>query len=335
MNAQVLIDSLVRQVTVLIAQIATSGGVRAPISNLATQVFVDLSRELKAQGISRKVSADMFGMGLRAYVRKLRRLEEGMTEPGRTLWEAVLEFIRSEEMVSRERVLQRFGRDDPLQLQAILRDLVDSGLVFCSGTGSGAVYRAASESDLDRLSQMAANGGLDELVWVLIYRCGPITEEELKQKVGRQNGLADILERLLADGRVERRKGGLLAARDFVLPLGASQGWEAAVFDHLQAAVQTVCQRLRMSAATTDGKDVIGGSTYSYDIWSGHPLEGEVKGMLGEFRRRCGELRGRVEGHNRAHGLAQQYEQIVFYAGQCLLERELGELDENGGEKDG
>jgi hypothetical protein len=185
-------------------------------------------------------------------VRKLRRLEEGMTEPGRTLWEAVLDFVRSEGMVSRERVLQRFGRDDPLQLQAILRDLVDSGLVFCSGTGRAAVYRATSESDISRLSQMAADGGLDELVWVLIYRCGPLTEEELGQKLGRRNGLSDILDRLLADGRVERRKDGKLAARDFVLLLGAAQGWEAAMFDHIQAVVQTVCQRLRVSPAATD-----------------------------------------------------------------------------------
>jgi hypothetical protein len=55
--------------------------------------------------------------------------------------------------------------------------------------------------------------------------------------------------------------------------------------------------------------------------------------MLGEFRRRCGELRGRVEAYNRDRGLASRYEQMVFYAGQCLLERELGELD--GGEEEG
>jgi len=34
MNIQLLIDSIVRQVTVLVAQFATSGGVRAPIAHL-------------------------------------------------------------------------------------------------------------------------------------------------------------------------------------------------------------------------------------------------------------------------------------------------------------
>src|SRR6187431_200948 len=99
MNVQVLIDSIVRQVTVLIAQLATSGGVRAPLAHVANQVFLDLANELETQGVSRKVSADMFGMALRAYIRKVRRLSEAESEPGITLWRAVLEFVRNEKLV--------------------------------------------------------------------------------------------------------------------------------------------------------------------------------------------------------------------------------------------
>jgi len=47
MNVQLLIDSIVRQTTVLIAQLATAGGVRAPLSHVAGQVFVELSRALE------------------------------------------------------------------------------------------------------------------------------------------------------------------------------------------------------------------------------------------------------------------------------------------------
>src|SRR6186713_1687034 len=147
MNAQVLIDSIVRQVTVLIAQLATSGGVRAPLAHLANQVFLELANELEAQGVSRKVSADMFGMALRAYIRKVRRLSEGQTEKGRTLWQALLDFVRSEELVTRERVLKRFSFDGEQQVTSVLRDLTDSGLVFCSGSGKNAVYRAASSAE--------------------------------------------------------------------------------------------------------------------------------------------------------------------------------------------
>jgi hypothetical protein len=335
MNAQLLIDSIVRQVTVLIAQLATSGGVRAPITHLADQVFVELSNELQAQGVSRKVSADMFGMALRPYIRKLRRLSEGYTETGKTLWQAVLDFVCREGMVTRTRVLERFSRDDTLQVNGVLHDLTESGLVFVSGSELGAIYRAATESEIGQLSRLTAENGLDELIWVLVYRCGPLTQEALHQKLGPQSDkLSAVLNRLLADKRVEWQPDGALKARDFVLPLGSPAGWEAAVFDHFQALVQTVCQRLRISAAGANKNDIIGGSTYSFDVWPGHPMENEVKGQLREIRRCCGELLCRLEAHNREHGLAQQYQQVVFYTGQCILERELEEPTDLGEEND-
>ena len=86
-----LIQAIVRQTTVLIAQLATSGGSRAPLAQVASQVFLDLVTELERQGVSRKVSADMFGLGLRTFQRKIRRIAESSTERERSLWEAVLE----------------------------------------------------------------------------------------------------------------------------------------------------------------------------------------------------------------------------------------------------
>jgi hypothetical protein len=56
MNVQLLIDSVVRQTTVLIAELATSGGLRAPLAHVADQVSLDLASELERQGVSRKVS---------------------------------------------------------------------------------------------------------------------------------------------------------------------------------------------------------------------------------------------------------------------------------------
>src|SRR5262245_6190833 len=58
-NVNLLIDAIVRQTTVLIAELATNRGLRAPLAHVAEQVFFELTRELDTQGISRKVSADM------------------------------------------------------------------------------------------------------------------------------------------------------------------------------------------------------------------------------------------------------------------------------------
>lgn len=333
MNAQILIDSVVRQVTVLIAQLATSGGIRAPLSHVANQVFLDLSHELAEQGVSRKVSADMFGMALRAYIRKVRRLSEAQSDRGRTLWQAVLDFVRAEPLVGRARVLKRFEADAELQVSSVLHDLTESGLVFCSGSGKSAVYRAASSDELDRLVQLSDDGGLDELAWVLVYREGPLTDERLQGLLGRSPAVCNaVAQRLLADGRVQRDATGALSAKNFTIPLGASSGWEAAVFDHVQAVVQTICQRLRQASLEADPSPSIGGSTFSFDIWPGHPLEQSVKAQLSELRARVGALRRQVDEHNREHGVPEHYQQVVTYLGQCLIEHEAGVESEEASE---
>lgn len=326
MTVQLLIDSIVRQVTVLIAQLATSGGIRAPLSHVANQVFVDLSNELTAQGISRKVSADMFGMALRAYIRKLRRLGEGRTEQGRTLWQAVLEFIREHKMVPRSRLLERFERDGELEVSAIVHDLVDSGMVFCSGTGKHAVYRAADEQELAQLSRMSEDDGLDELLWAVIFREGPLSIEDLAARTSRPaSSIDEPVERLCRGGRVRRLDSGKLHAQDFYVPQGATVGWEAAVFDHLQAAVQTICQRLQGASSLAPERPYVGGSTYTFDVWAGHPMQREVREQLDTLRERCGQLRQRVSDYNASHGLPAQHEQITTYIGQCASDREMGE----------
>jgi hypothetical protein len=82
-----LIDGIVRQTTVLIAQLSTVSGIRAPLSRVADQVFLSLARELEAQGVGRKVAADMFGLALRSYQLKITRLAQSTSEPERTLWD--------------------------------------------------------------------------------------------------------------------------------------------------------------------------------------------------------------------------------------------------------
>jgi hypothetical protein len=321
MNTALLIDSIVRQVTVLIAQLGTAGGLRAPMAHLANQVFLHLAEELESQGVSRKVSADMFGMALRAYVRKVTQLREGRSTPGVTLWQAVLEFIRAHGMVVRSRVLERFSREPERVLHSVLHDLCESGLVFVLGSGSRVAYRAASQDELGELARSEKDEGLEELSWALILHDGPLSAAELSRRVGRSaTELETTLNSLLADGRVEWRKDGRLGARDLVIPLSAPSGWEAAVFDHLQAVVQTIVQRIERRAV--DPAAPVGGSTYRFDIWPDHPLEHRVQAQVTEIRERLSALRSEVSEHNDRCGLPTQYRQVALYVGQCQLDRE-------------
>jgi hypothetical protein len=290
---------------------------------VANQVFVELATELHEQGVSRKVSADMFGMALRAYLRKLRRLQESSTDRGRSLWEAVLEHIGKQPLVSREQVLLRFRNDDPAQVKGVLHDLSESGLVFSTGSGGAVLYRAASEEDLRALRQ-SGGSGLEELIWLQVYREGPLSRAELAARQPREQEAVDAaIERLLRDGRVRQAgEGGQaqLTATHFAIPLGAEVGWEAAVADHFQAMVQAISQRL--GGGRAEPADEVGGSTYTFDVWPGHPLEDEVRACLARFREHHGELRQRVEQYNAEHGLPGSYREVVVYAGQCVRERE-------------
>jgi hypothetical protein len=325
-----LIDSVVRQTTVLIAQLATSGGVRAPLAHVANQVFLDLANELEVQGVSRKVSADMFGMALRAYVRKVQRLGESSTERGRTLWEAVYDYLGKQDVVTREQAIQRFHEDEEALVRGVLHDLIESGLVFATGTGPGTAYRVATEDELGRMRQFA-QGRLDELLWVIVYREGPVARSALGKLAGPDSAPVDAaLERLVEAGRIQ--PGGdktdpRYSASAFVVPLGAEVGWEAAVLDHFHALVRTICQKLRL-APESSASDTVGGSTYTFAVWPGHPLREEVVGSLHRLREQSTDLRARVDAHNGAHGVPADYEQVVFYGGQSVTKQDCEDTHE-------
>ena len=140
MNIQFLIDSIVRQTTVLIAQLATSGGARAPLAHVANQVFLDLATELEAHGIGRKVGADMFGLALRSYQRKIQRLSESATQRGRSLWEAVFDFLIKSGFASAQ--CPHGGSGSPTSLQLCNQF---SSSVYCSqATSERSAFKRAS-----------------------------------------------------------------------------------------------------------------------------------------------------------------------------------------------
>ena len=288
-------------------------------------MFIDLVRELERQGVSRKVSADMFGLGLRTYRRKIQRMAESATERGRSLWEVVLEYVRSQGLVTRRELLTRFSSDDEAQVRAVLHDLCESQLLFSSGVGASTSYRAASDEELAALKRKHGEEGADELLLALMFRESPLTAAEVAHKA--QAAVVEIeaaLNRLHAAGRVERvfAEGAAepsYRANQLVIPLGAPVGWEAAVFDHFKALVTTVLARLREDRAAAL-EDQIGGSTYTIDVWDGHPLAGEVYGALARMRASLSDLRARVVQLNGDQDPPEQHTRVVIYVGQSLIQ---------------
>ncbi|HVU00646.1 MAG TPA: hypothetical protein VHE30_02810 [Polyangiaceae bacterium] len=327
MNARILIDGILRHTTVLVAQLATSGGLRAPLVGVANQVFLELAEELDRQGVSRKVSADMFGLALRGYQRRLQRLTESRTDRGRTLWESVLAFLGDGRLRTRQDVLSRFGGDDETIVRGVLHDLVESGLVFTTGTGPDALHRIATQAELGEGANLLDGRGVDELVWVTVFREGPLDRSSLERLTHLSGSVLDqSLQRLGEVGRVRvEGDGGAAKYRsgEFVIPLANEHGWAAAVLDHFHAVVTTIAAKLREPEPRND----TGGSTYTFVVWPGHPYEDEVRGELRRYRERQTELRARVDAYNRDHGIPNIHDRVLSYAGQTVLE---GELREDG-----
>jgi hypothetical protein len=326
MNPRHLIDQLVRQTTVLIAQLSTTAGIRAPLAHVADQVFVELSREIENQGVSRKVAADMFGLALRTYQTRVQRLSQSQTMSDRTLWQAVLEFVGTQGNPSRARIVERFKNDGDLAVGAVLSDLATSGLISVTGKGSSAICRVTSEADRRAMSRTADIDSIASLLWVQIYRDGPFTEAELRALWPDHELLERAIDTLVRDQRIVKRPraDGLVehSASAITIPVGDRMGWEGAVLDHFQAVARAIAHKLRLIGAADGGQqDLIGGATLTFDIRDGHPMEAEIKGLLARVRQDANALWSRLKEHNEKQPIAEeQRRRVVFYFGQDVEE---------------
>jgi hypothetical protein len=322
MDVNLLIGAIVRQTTVLIAQLSTSAGIRAPLAHVADQVFLELAAEIEAQGVARKVAADMFGLALRSYQKKVQRLTESATVRDRTLWEAVVDFLSEQGSCTRERLLERFRNDPAEDVAAVLNDMLGQGLVYSTGRGQSALYGLSSDTDRRRVLQGDRGESQQAMIWLSLYRRA-MSRRELCANLGLDAATIDAaLERLIAEGRV-REANGKLSAETFLVPVGASIGWEAAVFDHFSAVARAIAAKIRRGAPRSAADDVVGGATLTFEVSAQHPLRADVTGLLGKIRADVNELWTRVGKLNDEHPIAEADKQLVtFYFGQSVEETE-------------
>lgn len=302
MNADPVIEALVGEMAKLIVELATAAGHRAPLADVGDRLFLELVAALKARDVSGKVIADMFGLALRSYQAKVRRLSESASARGRTLWEAVLDHIREAERISRADVLNRFRYDDEATVRGVLNDLVESGLIYRTGRHDSTAYRIAEAG-------MADAAESDALVRLTVNRLGPVDRERLRAHLKLDDATLDAtLARLEAAGRIERGPAGW-TCETVVLRPDVAGGPGAAVLDHVQAVVATVCARLQ-------GASTGGGSTFRFEIWPDHPHAAAVDGALDDLRGRLGELRAAVDAHNAATARPEATREVTIYLGQ-------------------
>lgn len=324
MQTKLLIDSIIRQTTVLIAQLSATAGMRAPLARLADAVFLSLSKELEDQGVSRKVVADMFGLALRTYQRRIQRLEQSATDADTTIWQAVLDYLQEEGQVSRKRVFDRFRNDDPEAIGAVLNDLVQTGLISKTGGAHSSVYAMTPEETRRTLARQGKEETATAMVWLDVCRHPGSLANEVAARINLEEDLVEqALARLKEEGQLTSDADGPLQAKPMVIDVGSEAGWEAAVFDHFQAVAAALTAKLRRGKTRSEAADTTGGTTLCFEIKDGHPLESEVLDLLSRMRRETDELWERVRAVNRQAPLSEdETKRVIFYFGQFVQDEE-------------
>lgn len=322
-NTRLLIDAIVQQTTVLIGQLSTAAGIRAPLAHIADQVFLDLSKEIEAQGVSRKVAADMFGLAIRTYQKKVQRVTETAQSREQTLWQSVLLYLQKSECVSRRVILEHFRREDPMVIGSVLSDLVSSGLVYRTGSGDSTLFGITKERDLELALREQRREALGPILRAIIYGSKGITRTALAERLAVDGEALDAaLRQLEEEGQIERTGQELDAtfrAKLLVVPVDAEHGWEAAVLDHFQAVVRAIGQKIRLGRARSAQDDVVGGATLGFDLCEGHPHLEEVLALLRSVRAQVNELWNEVQAYNAAHPIEESNKiEVTFYLGQSV-----------------
>lgn len=311
MHYKLLIDGIVRQTTVLLAQISTASGIRAPLARVADQVFLNLTQEIEAQGITKAVVADMFGIALRTYQKKIRRMEQSATDADRTLWEAVYAFV-GEGTRTRQRVFQRFHQDGEREVAAVLSDLVASGLVFVTGAGDNVAYGANTEHTRAFVQSAGNVDALANVVWSQLFQTQTATKAELLALLGVEPALlASAIQELIDTGRVVDH-GERLSARNVVIVPGGT-GKEAAMLDHFRAVAKVLAAKAKLGPVDVS----TGGATFVFSVFEGHPYAERVRALFAEHSSSVRELWKQVSDYNRSIDLQREdADQISFYLGQ-------------------
>jgi hypothetical protein len=316
MNVELLVNEILRQTTVLIAQLSTAAGLRAPLSHVADQVFLELSKELEAQGLGRKVVADMFGLALRSYQMKVRRINEQPESNLGTLWQELHNDL-AQSSATRAELEHRYRRFPAKQIAAALHDMVQSGMAYSSGRGQETLFGLTSAADRRHLGQSAQLGGRCTLCWYLVASGAANTRADLlKQMKVSAEELAPVLHELFTHGQLSEEDGQLLAQR-FEVAVGAEQGWETAVLDHFRAVATAIAAKVNRPFSTQS--DATGGGTHSFRVHPGHPFASEVYGLLAETRTRTRELWRRVSEYNEVQPPPEGADRVTFYFGQHVL----------------
>ncbi len=272
MNVKLLVDAIVRQTTVLIAQLSTTAGVRAPLAHLADQVFLTLSREIEAQGVKRSVAADMFGLALRSYQKEDSARVQQRHAARQDVVRSDTGLRRSQPRLQSRNAAPSLPQRQRSRGHRRRSRLVQSGLLYSTGSGLSTLYGVTTEAERQQFTRRSDVLGLASMALGLVYRASSLSHDELAAQLNvPMLEVQEAMEHLVNEGRVEAHEGNFRAAA-FLIDEDAEHGWEAAAFDHFQAVATALANKVALRSQNSEAAKLVSGTTLHFDLTPTHPL---------------------------------------------------------------
>lgn len=320
-DANLLIRTLFELTAQMSVDVIHASGARPDLKHIMDEVFMTFAEQFHEIGLPRSVAADMFGLVVRSYLKRIQNYEENRGEVSQPLWKRILLLIAEEPNIDLETLLSRFPVGYVKSVKTSLNDLCDQGVLVETRRRKVVRYTIGLDTQVeeDKYEQVK------QFVWLLIFNAKqPLTHEKISQTlhpVYSGELIEQCLGDLIAEGRVAQNQSTTPSSyvnngQETPPPFG----WESAVYMHLHAVFNALMLKLNMmihdDAPNVPGH-YIGGSTWTFRLWEGHPMEDEVLNTLSQQREAMQVLFERSKTHEEPEDQEQIY-QCDLYVGQGL-----------------
>jgi hypothetical protein len=326
LNFAWLVESLVPHIAELLATLASGNPLRMHFADIANKTLLDMVEVLRQDGVSQEAIAASLGLTINGFRSKMKLMRARYREPNtsedapiaRTLLERVYAFIdesASTRGVTASAIATQFKGVKADSLQGVLHFLVKSGLLAVSGDGRSRVYRA--------VNRPGGNPGFVDAM-ILLFREGPMTLMNLVTRMGLPLATCEeYLERLREAKSLVETTGADGSKRysvtEYYVPVDATEGYEAALFDHLATVIAAVCKKVRGGVHVATMRDQNGGATYAFDVHEDDPTYLEIVGHLSRMRAQLAAWHHEVTLRPQGTGTTRR---VTIYLGQMVEDLE-------------
>lgn len=302
MEVSPLILNIVRYTSMLIAALAANNR-RANIRHIESQIFLEIRNQLTRRlKVCDSVVSEMFGLPYATYRARLSPAEREYKDSlcvNNNAWYRLVQYLRKqhdwhlvEDIIKAHENLPPKRRIEERIVRGILREMHKLCLVEHKGGLRKDCYYRWSGSPEELLDP-----SLIALIRQHIFRFGPINQEAIQEALGLDHeDVEPILTELLNRQHISKNCDALdcrYTCNGLYLGLPSADTLDAAFLDHYQSMVLALVDKV--TGCTDSRLPPVGGSTYTFELWPGHPCEGRVRELFDRCRRDMSELRRELQ----------------------------------------